>query len=117
VALLVRGVSLGECTDLHAGNVLAAEREAWLAIDPKPFIGDPAFDPVQHMLNCDERLATDPAGLARRMAALLDLDPDRVRLWPSPAAPRNRCTTRRCAHQHSASQRERSGKVCLQDIV
>jgi streptomycin 6-kinase len=52
-----------------------------LAIDPKPFIGDAAYDPVQHMLNCDERLATDPAGLARRMAALLDLDPDRVRLW------------------------------------
>jgi streptomycin 6-kinase len=69
------------CTDLHAGNVLAAERETWLAIDPKPFIGDAAYDPVQHMLNCDQRLATDPAGLARRMAALLDLDPDRVRLW------------------------------------
>ena len=50
------------CTDLHAGNVLAAEREPWLVIDPKPFIGDPAFDPVQHMLNCDERLASDPAG-------------------------------------------------------
>ncbi|HET9050198.1 MAG TPA: hypothetical protein VFO60_00755 [Candidatus Dormibacteraeota bacterium] len=24
------------CTDLHAGNVLAAERERWLIIDPKP---------------------------------------------------------------------------------
>jgi streptomycin 6-kinase len=69
------------CTDLHAGNVLAAQREPWLAIDPKPFIGDPAYDPVQHMLNCDDRLATDPPGLARRMADLLDLDPARVRLW------------------------------------
>ena len=69
------------CTDLHAGNVLAAGREPWLMIDPKPFVGDPAFDPVQHMLNCDERLASDPAGLARRMAELLDLDPERVRLW------------------------------------
>jgi streptomycin 6-kinase len=69
------------CTDLHAGNVLAARREPWLMIDPKPFVGDPAFDPVQHMLNCDERLATDPRGLAQRMAHLLDLDPDRVRLW------------------------------------
>jgi streptomycin 6-kinase len=69
------------CVDLHAGNVLAARREPWLVIDPKPFIGDPAFDPVQHMLNCDERLADDPAALARRMAALLDLDPERVRLW------------------------------------
>jgi streptomycin 6-kinase len=74
-----RGVLL--CTDLHAGNVLAAQRWPWLVIDPKPFIGDPAYEPVQHMLNCDERLATDPAGLARRMAGLLDLNPERVRLW------------------------------------
>lgn len=69
------------CTDLHAGNVLAAQREPWLVIDPKPFIGDPAFDPVQHMLNCDQRLADDPAALAARMAGLLDLDGERVRLW------------------------------------
>ncbi len=69
------------CTDLHAGNVLAARREPWLVIDPKPFIGDPAFDPVQHILNCDERLISDPGGLAARMADLLDLDRQRVRLW------------------------------------
>ena len=69
------------CTDLHAGNILASQRESWLVIDPKPFVGDPAFDAVQHMLNCDERLATDPEGLARRMAELLGVDPERVRLW------------------------------------
>ncbi len=69
------------CTDLHAGNVLAAQREPWLAIDPKPFVGDPAYDAVQHMLNCDERLAADPAEMARRMAALLDLDAERVIRW------------------------------------
>jgi streptomycin 6-kinase len=77
------------CTDLHAGNVLAARREPWLMIDPKPFLGDPAFDAVQHMLNCDERLASDPTGLAGRMADLLDLDRDRVRLW----------LFARCAHE------------------
>jgi streptomycin 6-kinase len=69
------------CTDLHAGNVLTSQREPWLVIDPKPFLGDPAFDPVQHMLNCDERLATDPEGLSRRMAELLELDAERVRWW------------------------------------
>ncbi|HWF52179.1 MAG TPA: aminoglycoside phosphotransferase family protein [Solirubrobacteraceae bacterium] len=68
-------------TDLHAGNVLAAEREPWLAIDPKPFVGDPAYEAVQHMLNCDDRLAADPHALARRMAELLEVDPERVRLW------------------------------------
>ncbi|MFE1561167.1 aminoglycoside phosphotransferase family protein [Streptomyces sp. NPDC058734] len=30
--------------DLHYGNVLAAEREPWLAIDPEPLVGDPGFD-------------------------------------------------------------------------
>ncbi|MGW3326900.1 aminoglycoside phosphotransferase family protein [Streptomyces virginiae] len=30
--------------DLHYDNVLAAEREPWLAIDPEPLIGDPGFD-------------------------------------------------------------------------
>jgi streptomycin 6-kinase len=69
------------CTDLHAGNVLSARREPWLVIDPKPFVGDPAYDPVQHMLNCDRRLATDPGRLARRMAELLDLDEERVCRW------------------------------------
>lgn len=69
------------CTDLHAGNVLASQREPWLVIDPKPFIGDPAFDAVQHMLNCDDRLATDPVGLTTRMAELLEVDARRVRLW------------------------------------
>jgi streptomycin 6-kinase len=68
------------CTDLHSENILAAQRESWLVIDPKPYVGDPAYDVVQHLLNA-ERLATDPVGLARRMAALLDLDADRVRQW------------------------------------
>lgn len=30
--------------DLHFGNVLAAEREPWLAIDPKGWSGDAAYD-------------------------------------------------------------------------
>lgn len=69
------------CTDLHAGNVLAARREPWLVIDPKPYLGDPAYDVLQHLLNCDARLAADPAGLADRMAGLTGLDCGRVRLW------------------------------------
>jgi streptomycin 6-kinase len=68
-------------TDLHAENVLAARREPWLVIDPKPYVGDPAYDVLQHMLNCRERLLVDPRGLARRMAALTGLDPERVGLW------------------------------------
>lgn len=69
------------CTDLHAGNILRAEREPWLAIDPKPYVGDPTYDALQHMLNCLDRLNADPEGLVGRMAYLLDLDPARLRLW------------------------------------
>jgi streptomycin 6-kinase len=69
------------CTDLHAGNVLAAEREPWLVVDPNPYVGDPAYDAVQHMINRETRLRVDPHGLARRMAGLLDLDADRLLLW------------------------------------
>jgi len=68
-------------TDLHAGNVLAAEREPWLAIDPKPYLGDPTYDPLQHLLNCEQRLYADPVGLAVRMADLLGLDRERLRRW------------------------------------
>jgi streptomycin 6-kinase len=68
-------------TDLHAGNVLSAGREPWLVIDPKPYLGDPAYDPVQHLLNCPGRLQADPAGLADRMAGLCEVDAERFRLW------------------------------------
>ena len=44
-------------TDLHAGNVVRAEREPWLVIDPKPFVGDPAYDATQHLLNCRDEIA------------------------------------------------------------
>ena len=67
-------------TDLHHYNVLAAQREPWLAIDPKPHVGDPVFDPLQHMINCD-RVVVDPVGLTRRLAELVGLDPERLRLW------------------------------------
>ena len=68
------------CTDLHPGNVLAATREPWLVIDPKPYVGDPAYDVLQHMLNHPDRLAADPVAFVRRMAGLAGLDADRVGL-------------------------------------
>jgi streptomycin 6-kinase len=68
-------------TDLHAGNVLRAEREPWLVIDPKPFVGDPAYDATQHLFNCGARLRADPHGTLSRFADLLGVDRERVRLW------------------------------------
>jgi len=68
-------------TDLHAGNVLRAEREPWLVIDPKPFVGDPAYDATQHLLNDLDRLSADPIGTIARYAGLLSVDEGRVRRW------------------------------------
>jgi streptomycin 6-kinase len=68
-------------TDLHAGNVLRAQREPWLVIDPKPFVGDSAYDATQHLFNCMGRLRADPDALIRRFADLLEVDHERVRLW------------------------------------
>ncbi len=68
-------------TDLHAGNVVRAQREPWLVIDPKPFIGDPAYDATQHLLNCEARLFSNPDDTIRHFADLLGVDHERVRLW------------------------------------
>ena len=69
------------CTDLHAENVLAAQREPWLMVDPKPYVGDPSFDVLQHILNGAARFGREPRALCQRMAALTGQDPRRVELW------------------------------------
>jgi streptomycin 6-kinase len=73
------GVLLG--TDVHAGNVLRAERSPWLVIDPKPFVGDPTYDATQHLMNCEARMREAALPTVQRFAGLLDLDADRVRRW------------------------------------
>lgn len=68
-------------TDLHAGNVLRAQREPWLVIDPKPFVGDRAYDATQHLSNCKGRMLTAPVSTIQSLADLLGVDDERVRLW------------------------------------
>jgi streptomycin 6-kinase len=65
-------------TDLHAANVLRSEREPWLVIDPKPFIGDPPYDLVQHLHNCEVRLHADPIGMVKRFGDLCEVDTERL---------------------------------------
>ena len=68
-------------TDLHAGNVLSATRAPWLAIDPKPYVGDPAFDVTQHLLNCPARLRTDAERTIVAVSNAADVAPERARRW------------------------------------
>ena len=71
--------------DLHYENVLAADREPWLAIDPKPMSGDPHFEPAPMLWNRVDELAGDLRdGLRRRFHTLVDvggLDEHRARDW------------------------------------
>ncbi len=73
--------------DLHYGNVLRAEREPWLAIDPKGYVGDVAYDAITLLRNRHEELldAADlKSALLHRLAIFANAagtDPDRARRW------------------------------------
>jgi streptomycin 6-kinase len=65
--------------DLHFENVLAAEREPWLSIDPKPLAGDPGFDlkpAIDNRFDADEVVWRFDA-----MSGVLGLDRERARAW------------------------------------
>jgi streptomycin 6-kinase len=73
--------------DFHGGNVLRADREPWLAIDPKPLVGERELDVASLLRDRRGELARDPAP-ARRvrrrldlLAAELGLDRERMRGW------------------------------------
>lgn len=71
--------------DLHYENVMAADREPWLVIDPKPTSGDPHYEPAPMLWNRFDELAGDVReGVRRRFHALVDhagLDEHRARDW------------------------------------
>ncbi len=71
--------------DLHYENVLAADREPWVVIDPKPMSGDPHYELAPMLWNRYDELAGDVReGLRRRFHTLVDaagLDEDRARDW------------------------------------
>ncbi|MGW2491498.1 aminoglycoside phosphotransferase family protein [Streptomyces sp. NPDC001606] len=73
--------------DLHAGNILRADREPWLAVDPKGCAGDPAYDAGALLKSRALALVTadDPRRAAHRVldvfADAAELDRVRVRRW------------------------------------
>jgi streptomycin 6-kinase len=68
--------------DLHAENVLAAQREPWLVIDPKPLLGEREFA-VAPIVRSFELGHSRKDVLYRfdRLTAELDLDRERARGW------------------------------------
>jgi streptomycin 6-kinase len=68
--------------DLHALNVLSAEREPWLAIDPKPLVGEREFGIAPVVRGAELRHGrTEVLHRLTRLTADLELDPDRARGW------------------------------------
>jgi len=72
--------------DFHGGNVLQATREPWLAIDPKPLVGEREFDAASLLRDRRWLLGRsgDTARIRRRLDLLsseLELDRERMRRW------------------------------------
>ncbi|MER8160129.1 aminoglycoside phosphotransferase family protein [Streptomyces sp. NPDC094472] len=73
--------------DLHYDNILAGEREPWLAIDPEPLTGDPGFELLPALDNrWDEIFATaaPTRAVLRRfdlLTEVLGLDRQRATGW------------------------------------
>jgi streptomycin 6-kinase len=60
--------------DLNPTNILAAERQPWLAIDAKPMVGDAAYDGPRLVTQPDPLLTDDPAAtLAERLTIVGDV--------------------------------------------
>ncbi|MFD0747010.1 aminoglycoside phosphotransferase family protein [Phytohabitans flavus] len=72
--------------DLHHDNVLRAEREPWLAIDPHGVVGDPGYEAGPMVYNPDpdrredELLALVPTRV-EQLADGMGLPIDRVVAW------------------------------------
>ena len=73
--------------DLVFDNVLRAEREPWLAIDPDGLAGEPAFDSAQFLTNRWSELTAQPdlrAAVRARLVAFAEgagVDVERARRW------------------------------------
>jgi streptomycin 6-kinase len=68
--------------DLHGWNVLAAQREPWLVIDPKPLVGEREFG-LAPTIRSQEMGAGRREALRRldRLTSELGLDRERARQW------------------------------------
>ena len=69
--------------DTHLGNIVAAQREPWLLIDPKPLLGERAYDAgFLTLIQIEGRLECEFARrVVHRTARLLGVSAERVRSW------------------------------------
>jgi streptomycin 6-kinase len=83
--------------DLHYENVLAADREPWLVIDPKPVSGDPHYEVAPLLWNRWEEVVESHRvrdAVRLRFHTVVDaalLDEQRARAWVVVRAMHNAC--------------------------
>ncbi|TCC02820.1 aminoglycoside phosphotransferase family protein [Kribbella soli] len=73
--------------DFHPRNILSADREPWLAVDPKGYVGDPAYDATTllrtraaHLFGADDLIKVLRHEL-ELFAEVAEIDPERIRRW------------------------------------
>ncbi len=103
--------------DLHPGNILKSARRPWIAIDPRPLRGDPAYETIPLILEVDpDRIdRPDEREILMRIDAVasrLRLSPRRVALW---GAARSCDWALFChrASQHARAERARAQLHCF----
>jgi streptomycin 6-kinase len=107
--------------DFHARNILRADREPWLAVDPKGYVGDPAYDGGT-LLGARARELTREDDFAKAALRMLDafaeaaeLESARVRRWAGYRAVEAALWSRRHGFRAARSGAERDRFVDLVD--
>jgi streptomycin 6-kinase len=67
--------------DLHGGNILSAEREPWLVIDPKPLVGERELNVVGLLRNAAWNGGTPAVRRWLDVLGELGLDRERAQAW------------------------------------
>jgi streptomycin 6-kinase len=79
----VKGADVVVNRDAHLGNILESEREGWLLIDPKPLVGEPAFDGGYLLLDIlPDNPTPEAAGRAvRKLSHGLGASQEKIAAW------------------------------------
>jgi streptomycin 6-kinase len=107
--------------DLHGRNILRADREPWLAIDPKGCTGDPAYDAGTLLKTRALTLmvTSDPAKAVFRFLDVFtgaaELDRERVQRWSQLHAVQTAFWGRRHGFRRARSGPELSRYINLAD--
>ncbi|MEU1098609.1 aminoglycoside phosphotransferase family protein [Streptomyces sp. NPDC005877] len=107
--------------DLNARNILAATRVPWLAVDPKGWVGDRAYDCATLTKSRSVALA-EQGDLAKGIDRTLDaftsaagLDPERARRWAQLTAVQAAYSGRRHGFRRGRHGAERTRLIALVD--